>query len=391
VTDQGPVAPGALHPEVIGLGAVNSVGDGVDEVFGALCAGRDGRAPLRGFDRRRFRAQQAYEIDDRPADGRDVPGRATRWLVRAVEEAAHDAGLGSDLGEVPVLVGTGLRELRSAELGWRDGAPFDVADLHFGPALKERFGAVRTYTVSNACSASLYALAMGCDLLAAGEAEHVVVAGVDTLTESMYGLLDRVHMEPPDRVRPFDQDRRGVLMGDGAAAVVLRRADGGRGAKVHGLVRSVHVNCDAFHVTAPDPGGVAEAVRGAHRQAGVGPEDIDLVLLHGTGTLLNDEAEAAAIAEVFGPHTGGPLMTAVKSMTGHTSGGSGLLGLIVALRSLASGRVPPTVGLEKPIGEAGDFRFAQGDEVRAGMTLAQVNAFGFGGVNAVAVVERAGE
>ncbi|WP_431774983.1 beta-ketoacyl synthase N-terminal-like domain-containing protein [Streptomyces cucumeris] len=391
MTDQGPVAPGAPHPEVIGLGAVNSVGDGVGEVFDALCAGRDGRAPLRGFDRGRFRAQHAYEIDDRPAGGRDVPGRATRWLVRAVEEAARDAGLGTDLGEVPVLVGTGLRELRSAELGWRDGAAFDIADLHFGPALRKHFGAVRTYTVSNACSASLYALAMGCDLLASGEAEHVVVAGVDTLTESMYGLLDRVHMEPPDRVRPFDQDRRGVLMGDGAAAVVLRRAGGDQGAKVHGLVRSVHVNCDAFHVTAPDPGGVADAVRGAHRQAGVGPEDIDLVLLHGTGTLLNDEAEAGAIAEVFGPHTGGPLMTAVKSMTGHTSGGSGLLGLIVALRSLASGQVPPTLGLDKPIGEADGFRFVQGSEDRAGMTLAQVNAFGFGGVNAVAVVERAGE
>ncbi|MFI9152084.1 beta-ketoacyl synthase N-terminal-like domain-containing protein [Streptomyces sp. NPDC053367] len=389
MTDQDPVAPGTPHPDVVGLGAVNSVGDSVDEVFEALCAGRDGRAELRGFDRGRFRAQHAYEIDDRP-DGRDVPGRATRWLVRAVEEAARDAGLGTDLTEVPILVGTGLRELRSAELGWRDGAAFDVADLHFGRALREHFGAVRTYTVSNACSASLYALAMGCDLLASGDAEHVVVAGVDTLTESMYGLLDRVHMEPPDRVRPFDEDRRGVLMGDGAAAIVLRRGGGAQGAQVHGRVRSVHVNCDAYHVTAPDPGGVAEAVRGAHRQAGVKPADIDLVLLHGTGTLLNDEAEAAAIGEVFGPHTAGPLMTAVKSMTGHTSGGSGLLSLIVALRSLTSGRVPPTVGLRTPIDEAGDFRFVQGAETTAELTLAQVNAFGFGGVNAVAVVERAG-
>ncbi|MEU6479412.1 beta-ketoacyl synthase N-terminal-like domain-containing protein [Streptomyces sp. NPDC047017] len=402
MTEQNPVAPGTPPCDVIGLGAVNSVGDGVGDVFDALCAGRDGRARLRGFDRDRFRAQHAYEIDDRPADGFDAPGRATRWLVRAVEEAARDAGLGTDLAAVPVLVGTGLRELRSAELGWRDKAAFDVADLHFGPALREHFGAVRTYTVSNACSASLYALAMGCDLLAAGEAEHVVVAGVDTLTESMYGLLDRVHMEPPDRVRPFDQDRRGVLMGDGAAAIVLRRArdagdsedagDSGRAQAplVHGRVRSVYVNCDAYHVTAPDPGGVAAAVRGAHRQGGVTPADIDLVLLHGTGTLLNDEAEAVAIGEVFGPHTAGPLMTAVKSMTGHTSGGSGLLGLIVALRALASGRVPPTVGLRKPIDEAADFRFVQDTETAAELRIAQVNAFGFGGVNAVAVVERAG-
>ncbi|MFF2195459.1 beta-ketoacyl-[acyl-carrier-protein] synthase family protein [Streptomyces sp. NPDC058157] len=376
-----------------GLGAVASIGTGVDEVFEALCAGRSGRAELRGFDRSGFRAQHAYEIDDRPAPGTDEPGRATRWLIAAVEEAARGAGLGDDLSEVPVLIGTGLRELRSAELRWRDGADFDMAGLHFGTALRERFGAVRTHTFSNACSASLYALALGCDLLAAGTADTVVVAGVDTLTESMYGLLDRVHMDPPDVLRPFDRDRKGVLMGEGAAAVVLRRGDrtgaAHDGAAVRGRLRSVHVNCDGYHVTAPDRDGIAEAVRGAHREAGVKPQDIGLVMLHGTGTLLNDEAEAAAIGDVFGPEAGTPLMTAVKSMTGHTSGGSGLLSLIVALKALESGRIPPVIGLREPIDEAAGFRLVRDRETTARPVLAQVDAFGFGGVNAVAVVERA--
>ncbi|MFD8583803.1 beta-ketoacyl-[acyl-carrier-protein] synthase family protein [Streptomyces californicus] len=386
-----PLAAGTpvLPHAVVGVGAVNSVGGSADEVFDALCAGRTGRAELRGFDRGRFRAQHAYEIDDRPEPGADVTGRATRWLIRAIEEAARDAGLGDDLSEVPILIGTGLRELRSAELGWRDGAAFDVSELHFGTALRERFGAVRTYTFSNACSASLYALAMGSDLLAAEGADTVIVAGVDTLTESMYGLLDRVHMQPPDQVRPFDKDRKGVLMGDGAAAIVLRRGDQAAGSTVRGLLRSVYVNCDGYHVTAPDVAGVAEALVGAHRLAGVKSEDIDLVMLHGTGTLLNDEAEAQAIGQVFGAHAGNPLMTAVKSMTGHTSGGSGLLGLIVALSSLESGRVPPTVGLREPVEEAAGFRFVRGEHAEAALRLAQVNAFGFGGVNAVAVVERA--
>ncbi|MCX4693181.1 beta-ketoacyl synthase N-terminal-like domain-containing protein [Streptomyces sp. NBC_01408] len=397
----------AAPPDLVftGLGAVASVGSGVDEIFEALCAGRSGRAELRGFDPVGFRARHAYEIDDRPAPGTDEPGRATRWLIAAIAEAAHDAGLGEDLSEVPVLIGTGLRELRSAELRWRDGADFDMAELHFGTALRERFGAVRTHTFSNACSASLYALAMGSDLLAAQEADTVIVAGVDTLTESMYGLLDRVHMEAPDRLRPFDRDRKGVLMGEGAAAVVLRRntgtatgtgtgtstgtAAGRGGGAVRGRLRSVHVNCDGYHVTAPDRDGIAEAVRGAHREAGVKPEDIGLVMLHGTGTLLNDEAEAAAIGDVFGPQAGTPLMTAVKSMTGHTSGGSGLLSLIVALKALDSGRVPPTIGLREPIEEAAAFRIVRDREAAAEAVLAQVDAFGFGGVNAVAVVERA--
>ncbi|MET7937777.1 beta-ketoacyl synthase N-terminal-like domain-containing protein [Streptomyces sp. NPDC005322] len=375
---------------VTGAGAVASVGEGVDEVFGALCAGTSGRGALRGFDPERYRARHAYEIDDRPAPGHDIPGRATGWLLRAVGEAAAQAGLGEDLSEVPVLVGTGLRELRSAELAWRDGVPFDAGRLHFGTALRTRFGAVRTHTFAGACSASLYALALGSDLLASGAEDTVVVAGVDTLTESMHGLLDRVNAEPPDRVRPFDRSRRGVLMGDGAAAVVLRREDGAHPG-VLGRLRAVSMNCDARHVTAPDPQGIARAVHEAQWRAGVKPRDIDLVLLHGTGTQLNDSAEATAIAEVFGPEVRRPLMTAIKSMTGHTAGGSGLLSLIVALKSLASGRVPPTLGLTDPLPEAAGFRFVrERSDDQPDLRVAQIDAFGFGGVNAVAIVERAG-
>lgn len=377
---------------VTGAGAVASVGEGVDEVFRALCAGTSGRGELRGFDRDRYRARHAYEIDDRPAEGGDIPGRATAWLLRAVAEAADQAGLGDDLSRVPVLVGTGLRELRSAELAWCEGTPFDPDRLHFGPALRERFGAERSYTFSGACSASLYVLALAADLLATGVEDTVVVAGVDTLTESMFGLLDRVHAEPPERVRPFDRARRGVLMGDGAAAVVLRREEPLReeaaGAPL-GLLRAVSMNCDARHVTAPDPKGIAEAVTEAQWRAGVKPSEIDLVLLHGTGTLLNDEAEATAIAEVFGHDVGVPLMTAIKSMTGHTSGSSGLLSLIVALKSLSTGQVPPTLGLTDPVAEAADFRFVRERVEGAELNVAQIDAFGFGGVNAVAIVERA--
>ena len=212
---------------IAGTGAVASVGGSTDEVFAALCAGRSGLAPLRGFDAAKYRARSAYEIDDRPAAGTDVPGRATGWLLTAVAEALADAGLAADLSDVPVIVGTGLRELRSAELAWRAGTRVDPADLHFGTALRARFAAASTYTVANACAASVCALAMGCDLLAADAADTVVVAGTDTLTESMFGLLDRVQLEPPDQVRPFDADRRGTLLGDGAVAVVLRRDGSG--------------------------------------------------------------------------------------------------------------------------------------------------------------------
>ncbi|MER6623318.1 beta-ketoacyl synthase N-terminal-like domain-containing protein [Streptomyces sp. NPDC000931] len=375
---------------VTGMGAVACVGGTVDELFANLCSGVSGVSELRGFDLSRHIARHAYEVDNRPEPGADVARRATALLLDAVGQAARDSGLDADdLSGVPVLVGTGLRELRSVELRQRDGVGLTPDELHFGSALREAFNADDTHTLSNACSAGLYALALASDLLALGTTDTVIVAGVDVLTETMYGLLERVQPDPPKRVQPFDRHRAGVLMGEGAAAVVLRRhADTGRPS--HGLVRDVAINCDAFHTTAPDPSGIAEAMREAHARGGVKPEDIDLVMVHGTGTLLNDEAEALALNDVFGQDVDKPLMTAIKSMTGHTSGASGLLGLVVTLRALAEGRVPPTVGLHDPVDAAADFRFVTGDAAREPMTVAQLNAFGFGGINAVAIVERAG-
>ncbi|MFE9600493.1 beta-ketoacyl synthase N-terminal-like domain-containing protein [Streptomyces hokutonensis] len=380
---------------VTGMGAVASIGADVREISDSLAAGRSGLAPLRGYDQDRFRARMAYEIDDRPAPGVDVPLRATRWLEQAVAAAAEDAGLGDDLSRVPVLVGTTLRELRSVELAWRDGIPFDASELHFGTMLRRRFGAVDTHTVANACSASLYTMALGADLLDLGEADTVVVAGVDTITESTYGLLDRCYPEAPDRVRPFDRGRRGMLQGEGAAAVVLRReADGpGPGTRVHARLRGVAVNCDAYHPSAPDAKSIATVVQEAHRRSGVRPADIDLVMLHGTGTPLNDEAESTALGSVFAGIAPSPYMTAIKSMTGHTAGASGLHSLVAAVDVMRTGIVPPTVYLDDPVAAVAGFRLVRGtaERSRQPLRLAQIDSFGFGGLNAVAVVERLGD
>jgi len=370
--------PAALR----GLGAVSAVGEGVQDCYVALVRGKDGLAPLRVFDGERFVAQHAYEIDDRP-DGVDRPWRASELLVRAVGEALADAGLTS-LAGVPVLVGTGLREMRSAELATLAGTPVPPERLHFGPALRDAFGADDVHTFSNACSASLYAAALGMDLLDQG-ADVVVVAGVDVLTASMYGLLDRVHHEPPDRVRPFDADRKGVLIGEGAAAVVLTRATGAPGEVT---LRAVALGCDAFHVTAPDQAGIVHAMRSAHALAGIGAHEVDVVYTHGTGTLLNDEAEAAALHTVFGDVPGpGPALAALKSMTGHTSGGSGLFSLVMAERGLRHGVVPGVLGLRRASDTARGLRISAQPVATPTARYVQVDAFGFGGLNAVAVLD----
>lgn len=378
----------ARYP-IVGVGAVASVGGSADEIYTSLCAGVSGLAPMRAFRRDWYTAGHLFEIDDRGAGG-DVPGRATAFLLDAVGQALADAGVPEVLGDVPVLVGTGLRELRSVELWWRDGAPLHPDELDFGAQLHRRFAATSTHTFANACAASLYALGLATDLLASGAADTVVVAGTDAITESMFGCADRVQSVPPGSLRPFDVDRGGTILGEGAAAVVLRRVPGA-GDRIRGWVRGVEVNCDAYHATAPDPDNIARAIRGAHARAGVTPADIDLVMLHGTGTNANDEAEAQAIGAVFGPQRGRPVMTAVKSMTGHTSGASGLHGLIVALSSMRAGRVPPTPTLGEPIDAAADLRITRQVAVCEPARVAQVDAFGFGGINAVAIVEVDGE
>ncbi len=369
---------------VTGVGAVASIGRSAEEIFDSLCAGRSGLAPMRGFNQDWYSAGELFEIDDR--DAGDVALRATSFLLDAIAQAIAQAGIDVGLGDVPVLVGTGLRELRSVELWSRDGADVTPGDVHFGTALRERFNASNTHTFANACSASLYALSLATDLLDSGAADTVIVAGTDSITESMFGIADRVQSVPPDTVRPFDVGRMGTIMGEGAAAVVLRRAPGG-GDSVRGWVRGVGVNCDAFHATAPDAQAIAMAMREAHRRAEVTPADIDLVMLHGTGTPANDLGEATAIGEVFGVDVKKPLMTAIKSMTGHTSGSSGLHALITALQSMRVGRVPPTTPLDNPIEETAGFRIVRGGPATEELSVAQINAFGFGGVNAVAIVE----
>jgi 3-oxoacyl-[acyl-carrier-protein] synthase II len=362
---------------LIGTGLVTSVGTGTAEVFEALCAGRSGLGELRAFDTGRLRTRHAFEIGD---------GHPAAWLCQVIAEALGQASMPEDLSEVPVLVGTGLRMLRAVEAHWLAGAAGELDEPHFGGALRERFGACDTHTFAGACSASLYALGMAADLLATDQADAVVVAGVDTITASMYGLLDRAQTETPCAVRPFDRDRRGQLLGEAAAAVVLRRAGTGT-APARAVLHSVGLHCDAGHVTAPDPAGLVTAQRQAHERAGIKASEVDLVYVQATGSPANDLAEAEALSQVFGEGPGGPLLATVEALTGHTSGCSGLLGTVIVTECLRTGRVPPLAGLSHPIEAVAGRRFSTGGPVE--LTTAQVNAFGFGGLNASAILGRA--
>ncbi|MBV9824053.1 MAG: beta-ketoacyl synthase [Actinobacteria bacterium] len=373
-------------PALIAASGIRTcLGDGA-ATFSALLRGENGVGPLRHGDPAALNVAAGYHVAD-PDPSR--PFLASDLLAECVAEAAGQAGLAGSGLRVAVLVGTGLRELGAVERQVLDGAgTFDVERLHFAEAVRRVLPeAAEVITISNACSASGHALALAQDLVELDEFDAVLACGADTMTRSMLAMIGRVAPVPTEQVHPFDADRTGVLLGDGAAAVVVVPESWTR--PVLGRLAATGLSCDAHHETAPDVGGIGRSMRDAFSRAGREPAAVDLVVAHGTGTALNDSAESEALRTVLLDAGADPLVTAVKGATGHTSGSASLVNLDVALRCLAGGTVPPIVGLRTVLAGGDGLRFVVGEPVELRPRLVQVNAFGFGGVNAVTLLEAA--
>ena len=362
---------------------VTCLGD-TEQTLTALHETRTGIVPLPGGLSERLNVAFGYPIGDEPG-----PGRVERWLAQAVARAAEAGAVRPEEERVAVIVGTGLRQFADLEGWWAGEHGMHRDDLHFTRVCRRLMPGVReVLTVANACAASGYALALADDMLAADEYDAVIVAGADGFTESMLTMVGRVSETPTCMVRPFDVDRTGVLLGEGAAAIVLRRSSKDAPAPI-GVLRGVGLSCDAHHPTAPDIGGITRSMQDAHARADIDAAEVDVVVAHGTATALNDPTEAAALQTMFGRGGGAPAVTAVKGALGHTSGAAALMSAIVALDVLRRGVVPPIAGLRTPIAEARDLQLVVDGPVEHDARLAQVDAFGFGGVNAVAIVEAA--
>jgi 3-oxoacyl-[acyl-carrier-protein] synthase II len=355
------------------------------QTFAALLRGASGVGPLRCGDPAKLNVSAGYHV---PSGGRAGPPRAARLLGECLAEAVRHAGLDATRRRVVALVGTGLRELSAVEDWALTGAPVPARRLHFGDTVREALpGVGDVVTISNACSAGGHALALAQDLVELGEADAVVVGGADTMTRSMLAMIGRVAAGRTGQVRPFDRDRDGVLLGEGAAALVV--VPESWPGPVAGRLVATGLSCDAHHETAPDVAGICRSMRDAFDRSGRDPWAVDLVVAHGTGTELNDAAESEALREVLLGSGGDPLVTAVKGSVGHTSGTASLVNVDVALRCLAQAVVPPVAGLREVLPEGAGLRFAVGEAVRLRPTLVQVDAFGFGGVNAVTLLEPA--
>lgn len=373
-----PVADGARPRVVVGATALVCCHGDQQQTWHALVGGLSGATPLTIVEPDRVGVGYGYEIDDAGLGARSRPSRLLHRVLRDLGERGE---VDPRRERTAVVVGTGLGETRTLELDHLAGRPTPLSDLHFRAVVRDALrGVDDIVTLSNACAASGYAMAVALDMLELGEADAVVVAATDSMTESMLAMIGLIGSEHTERVQPFDRARRGVLLGEGAAAVVLRRSE----RTDLPAVRGVAVSCDAHHETAPLPAGMAGVMREAHERAGTRPQDVDLVVAHGTGTGLNDPTEMAALATVFDGTR--PLVTGIKGATGHTSGAAALMSLIVAVDAMRHGVVPAVTGLDDPIDEAVAAELAVSTRARP-VHLVQVNAFGFGGVNSVVLLE----
>ena len=372
---------------ITGVGACTAVGDNAQSCFDAFLHGRMGNKPLVHLNKERFNNKMAYEREnDSTTNGMF---RSSSFLITALREAVSQAGLDTD-DDFPVYVGTGLRELRSAELAALNGETIELADLDFATAVRIILPESRNvYTISNACAASNYALALAFDTICLGQGDIAIAAGCDTLTASMFGLLDRVNPNVPESVQVFDRNRKGVLMGDGGVAIILERLES---ALEHGRtplaeIKGIGLSTDAVHETAPDQPGIERALYDAYQKSSVSPDEVDLIYVHGTGTELNDSTESAALASIYQDLPRKPMISGIKAMTGHTSGASGGIGVVSAVKSLQQQVIPPTPGTTEPLDDSEGFDLYP-EATEAELNLIQVNAFGFGGVNSVVMVRQ---
>jgi 3-oxoacyl-[acyl-carrier-protein] synthase II len=397
---------------ITGLGAVTALGGDVGALATAVAEGRRGIGPLTLFAHQ-GRCAIAAQVPEVAAAGAEVLGaptarrlsRADRFALLAAEQACRAAGLADGLRRGAALfVGAttgGMRETEEAYRRRRAGgeARFRISRL-LGTPLSTSAAAVSQAlglfgpraTFSTACSSSALAIAAASAAIRRGEARVAVAVGTDQLCRLTYAGFDSLQALDPEPCRPFDRTRRGLTLGEGAAALVLEDVAHARarGARVRAVVRGHATTADAHHVTAPHPegAGARRALTGALADAGLPPEAVDYVNAHGSGTPQNDEVEVAALRAVFGRHASRLAISSSKSQVGHCLAAAGAVEAVVTALALESGIVPPTVGLHEPDPAWADLDLVPTAGRRASLAIAVSSSYGFGGHNVTLVLAR---
>lgn len=407
---------------VTGLGALTPIGNNIEEFWNGLANGVSGAAPITHFDATKFKTRFACELknfditeffDRKEARKMD---RFTQYAMVAADEAIVDSKLDLekvDKDRVGVIWGAGIGGLETFQnevLSFAEGdgtprfnpffIPKMIADIAPGQiSIRYGFRGPNFATVS-ACASSSNAIIDALNYIRLGHAD-VMVSGGSEATITIAGIggfnalqaLSTRNDDPSTASRPFDKDRDGFVSGEGAGALILEEYEHAkaRGAKIYAELAGGGLSADAYHITAPHPEGLGaiNVMRNCLRDAGLKPEDVDAINMHGTSTPLGDIAETKAILEVFGEHAYNININSTKSMTGHLLGAAGAVEAIASILAIKYGIVPPTINHftdDDQIDSKLNFTFnkAQKRDVKVAMS----NTFGFGGHNACVLFKK---
>ncbi len=353
---------GERRPAITGIGLHTPVGCDPNEFWDALVSGRQGAATVRSFDTTGLPNHIGCEAPPTRlsprVEERVLGGRCTRLAAAAAEQALLDAGIPRAARGAPiaVVVGTTMGEVTRfeavrAEHPDRDPEPCDVKSLVERPLDVIARSLARAFaldgpqvTVPAACAAGSYAVGFAASLVARGVVPAALAVGCEAFSRLAFVGFTRMRAMSPDLCRPFSRGRPGLLLGEGAGALLIEpgAAARSRGAPVRAWLDGFGLSCDAHHVTAPHPegAGAARAMRAAIARAGLDAAQLDYVNAHGTGTPLNDKTESLALRAVFGDRA--IPVSSIKSLTGHMMGAAGAVEAIATILALERGVVPPT-------------------------------------------------
>jgi 3-oxoacyl-[acyl-carrier-protein] synthase II len=401
---------------VTGVGCVTPIGEDVREFWQNLTSGRSGIRRISLFDPSGMDCQIAAEVKGwdptRHMDAKAArrAARFSQFAIAAARQAVDDSGLPIDDGnrdDIAIVMNTGgggVDVIADGQTVFLQKGPNRVGPM-LVPAMAPNMASCQvamqlgtrgpTITSVAACAAGIFAFVEAKRLIDLSEADVVVTGGTEAniipvavaAMANMRALSTR-NDEPEKACRPFDLHRDGFVYGEGAATMVVESLEHAqrRGARVYAELAGGAVTGDAYHVTAPEPSGhgAALAISRALRRSVVEPENVDLIVAHGTGTPLNDAAETVAIKKALGEHAYKVAITAPKSMVGHQLGAAGALSALTAVLAIREGVAPPTINLETPDPEC-DLDYVPLSARRMPVRTALANGFGFGGQNGVIV------
>jgi len=404
---------------ITGMGAITPLGKTAPDFWNGLVSGKNGVRNIEHFDTSDFTTKFAGQIEDyNPNDYFDRKearkmDNFCQYGMIASDEAIEDSNIDIDeidKDRVAVIVGTGIggmytfydQSVEFHDRGPRAVSPFFITklipDMLAGQiSIKHGFRGANYCTVS-ACATGSHNIGLAYDTIKYGKADYAITGGSEAPVtrigvagfSSMRAMSTR-NDSPETASRPFDKDRDGFVLGEGAGIFFLEELESAkkRGARIYGEIVGYGFSADAYHITAPDPdgNGVYLAMTKALKDAGIKTTDVDHINMHGTSTPLGDIAETNSIKKVFGDHAYNINLNSTKSMTGHTLGAAGAIEALASLLSIYHGIVPPTINIENQDPEC-DLNYTANEAQVRDVTYALNNAFGFGGHNTTVVFKK---